>query len=119
MRDAPFCSATVELPLLTLSGNLERSHLALDPGADPPLGYAQIVKRLEIQPEFGAGSEAASQTQGGISRNPALAAYDFIQPSRSSLIVSPGCGGSVMPFQLAIIDYLHMSCVPILPEESG
>ena len=58
------------------SGNLERGHLALDPGAGFVLGDAQIVERLETQPEFGTRSEVARQAQRGIRGNAAPAAHD-------------------------------------------
>jgi hypothetical protein len=45
------------------SGDLEWRHLTIYSAASLTLGHAQIIKGLEVQPEFRAGSEAAGQPE--------------------------------------------------------
>jgi hypothetical protein len=74
------------------SGNFQWSDFALDPGMGFVFGHAQFVKRLEIQPEFGAGPETARQTQRSVRGNAALTVHNFVQPGRSD----PECRGKAI-----------------------
>jgi hypothetical protein len=46
------------------------------PIADFPAGMAQLVERLQVEPEFRAGAEPMAETQRGVGRDAALAVDD-------------------------------------------
>ena len=57
-------------------------YLAFYAGSDPgAFGYFQIVKVLQIKPEFGVGVEVSGQAQSRIRRNPAALIDDFADAS--------------------------------------
>ena len=52
-------------------------HVALDGALQSILGYFQVVRCLQIQPETGAGIEVPAQPQGGIRRDAPAPVDDF------------------------------------------
>src|SRR5262249_46754522 len=63
--------------IVATHGGLHGYDPALERITERSPGHAQVILRLEAQPELGAGAEEARQPQGGIGRDSPPSAYDL------------------------------------------